>query len=219
MSVSTPRILRRASSGNAASGCITRGSLVGESFSHMLGESAALLFRKMQAALGAPPQDILGVARPLLRDKILDFRGVKRSPAMTTVVGQRRGVTKDLFYARAVPTQKDLTVFGRQEGVKIRNFCAIRCKIAARQVSPRQCRAVRPCGAHARKELPELGQRMLSKAAIGRNLAAVDRQQRRCSLGIRIELEDIVPRYRGGVDAAVVVQRPHATVGPDDVCR
>ena len=62
----------------------------------------------------------------------------------------------------------------------------------------------------------QLLQRVLGELAVGRDLAAEDRQQRRPAVA-GVEVEDIVAGDGRGVAAGVVVERPHAGIGPDDV--
>ena len=59
---------------------------------------------------------------------------------------------------------------------------------------------------------------MLGQPPVGRDLAAEHREQRRGAVG-RIDLEMVVARHRGRIVVAVVEQRPHAGIGPDDVLR
>ena len=63
----------------------------------------------------------------------------------------------------------------------------------------------------------ELLQRLLGQPAIGGDLAAEDRQQRRAAR--RVELEHVVAGRRLGLAGAVVVERAHAGEGPDHVGR
>ena len=71
---------------------------------------------------------------------------------------------------------------------------------------------------HRREERLELRQRVLGELAVGRDLAAEDRQQRRARLAVAgVELEHVIARDRRGIARAVVVERPHAAVRPDDV--
>ena len=56
---------------------------------------------------------------------------------------------------------------------------------------------------------------MLGQPAIGRDLAADDRQRRR-SAGRRVEAQRVVARDGGRIGATVIVERPHPGVAPAD---
>src|SRR6476620_10368540 len=61
----------------------------------------------------------------------------------------------------------------------------------------------------------EAFERFLGEAAIGRDLAAVDRQQRRAAG--RVEFENVVAGGGLGFAGAVVIERANAGIGPDHV--
>jgi hypothetical protein len=89
---------------------------------------------------------------------------------------------------------------------------------ASRQIAARQRLAIGPGSPRLRKKGSQLTERMLGKLAISGDLAAEDRQQRRVAVR-GVELEHVVARDRRWVFRAVVVERAHAAVGPDDVRR
>src|SRR5581483_12431537 len=59
---------------------------------------------------------------------------------------------------------------------------------------------------------------MFSQLAVGCDLAAKDRKQRR-TFERTLDLENIVPRHRGGILGVVVVERPDAREGMHDLVR
>ena len=58
-------------------------------------------------------------------------------------------------------------------------------------------------------------QRLFGEPAVGRDLAAIDREQRHAA-GC-VELEHVVARRGLGFAGAVVIERSHAGIGPDHV--
>src|SRR5690349_12841607 len=72
---------------------------------------------------------------------------------------------------------------------------AERLEVAARHIAARQRRARRPFPRLAAKARQDLAQRMLRELAVGRELAAVDREQGRGALG-RVDVEGVVARHR-----------------------
>src|SRR6266404_832285 len=61
----------------------------------------------------------------------------------------------------------------------------------------------------------EAFERFLGEAAIGRDLAAVDRQQRRAAG--RVEFENVVAGGGLGFAGAIIIERANAGIGPDHV--
>ena len=89
-------------------------------------------------------------------------------------------------------------------------------EIAVRKIAAGQRRARRPGIAHAWEDPGQFGHRMLSQLAIGRDLAAEHRQERRAT-GAAIRIEDIVARDRGRVGGVVVIEGAYARLGVVDV--
>src|SRR5205085_6811500 len=73
-----------------------------------------------------------------------------------------------------------------------------------------------PRALHAAEERGQLLQRLLGEAAVGGDLAAEDRQQRRAA-GVVVHLEHVVARDLRGIGRAVVVERAHAGIAGDDI--
>ena len=75
-------------------------------------------------------------------------------------------------------------------------------------------RPCRPTG--GRKEIGELFECGFGKPAVGRDLAAEDRQKRRLP-GRRVKAQHIVTGRFLRLRGAVVIERAHARIGPDDI--
>ena len=91
-------------------------------------------------------------------------------------------------------------------------------EIGIRHVAARQNGAGGPGAAREAHDRLQLFQRVLGELAVGRDLAAEDREQRRPA-GVGVEVEDIVAGDGRGVAAGIVVERAHAGIGPDHVGR
>ena len=76
-----------------------------------------------------------------------------------------------------------------------------------------------PGGAELREEGRQLVERVLGELAVGGDLAAEDREQRRpvALRRLRLDVEDVVAGDRRGVLGAVVVERADAAEAVDDV--
>ena len=96
-------------------------------------------------------------------------------------------------------------------GLGDQRLVAIHREIAAGQRVPPGPAGGQP--ARRRQVRRQSPQRILGEAAGGGDLAAEDREQRRARLGL--ELQHVVPRRLLRRRGAVVVQRPHAGIGPD----
>ena len=71
-------------------------------------------------------------------------------------------------------------------------------------------------GRPGHEEVRDLFQRRLCEPAIGGDLAAVNREQRRLAMG-RVERQHVIAADVLGRLGAIAVQRPHARIGPDHV--
>src|SRR5436309_15065103 len=103
MSVSTPRIARRARSGIAPSG---RRAPAFISRTDVLGDASALCGGHRQPALRAPPQDVFGGERPLLAAQIGDFALGQSSAEILAELAFGSRITQDLRGPRAVTARK-----------------------------------------------------------------------------------------------------------------
>ena len=105
----------------------------------------------------------------------------------------------------------------RQERVAAHQFGGQCCDRRDVHIAAGQRRLCGP--AVARLGAAQIGrkpfQRLLGEAAIGRDLAAIDRQQRRAA-GL-VELENIIAGGRLGFAGAVVIERADAGIGPHHV--
>ncbi len=106
--------------------------------------------------------------------------------------------------------------FGGQRGVARPQFFRERLRAQPAEIATRQPRLGRPAGLQRRKGPTELAYRLLGKAPVGGQLAPVHRKDGRVILR-PVELQQIVARYPGRVLGAVVVERAHTGVGPDDI--
>ena len=84
-----------------------------------------------------------------------------------------------------------------------------------REIATGQRHPRRPIAPRLRKEPGQCLQRVFGKSAIGGDLAAEDVEQRRAPFGP--QLEHVIPRGLGRRGRAVIIQRAHTRIGPDDV--
>ena len=84
-----------------------------------------------------------------------------------------------------------------------------------REIAARQRHHRRPLAPRLRKEPRQRLQRVFGQSAVGGDLAAEDVQERRAAFGP--QLEHVIPRGLGGRGRAVIIQRAHARIGPDDI--
>ena len=186
---STPRIAPRARPrGIAASGCMAarRGHARGDApcATYAATRARCVGGGHPQAALGPPPQDVVGGARPLFAHQVVDLGAVSPSPKSSP--------------RSAAPSPMPSTCGARepcrrasratQLGAAARG--SARCSSATHAAMPAGGRS--PPGStslavhrrlHRREVRLQLGERVLGELAVGGDLAAEDRQHRRARPG------------------------------------
>ena len=157
--------------------------------------------------------------RPFVRHQVSHLGFGERITEGLSEIGHRFRAAEQLCRTRAVGVREPVGVRMRQERMIAHQFRGQRDHGGDIHVAAGQRRGRGPAflglGAVQIRRKPL--QRLLGKAAIGRDLAAIDRQQRRAAG--RIELEHVVARGGLGFAGAVVIERTHAGVIPDHVGR
>src|SRR5882672_4950880 len=120
----------------------------------------------VQAALGAPPQHVLGLARPLVPDEMVELALVEAAAEVAPEVALDAAVADDLLDQRPVTAQHarepDLGQLRKAPAV-VEQQAAER---EAVQLAPGERLGVRPRGL-PREPLGELGHRLLGEPAVG----------------------------------------------------
>ncbi len=135
-------------------------------------------------------------------------------------IGHRFRVAEQFAGARAVGMRQPVGMRRRQERIVAHQFGG-QCRRSPRHPCRRRAAATLPVQPSRALEPAQIGreplQRLLGEPAIGGDLAAIDRQQRRAAG--RVELEDVIAGGGLGFAGAVVIERAHAGIGPDHVLR
>ena len=172
---------------------------------------------QMQAMLGAAVEDVLRGARPLGAEQEARFTLIELCAEMRAEIGQASRAFQQRGGARAVePAVMQREVAG-QPGELLAEGSEPAVEIL--HVAAGQRRARGPRLRHAGEERAQLVERMLRQLAIGRDLAAEDRQdRRRCAVRqLGIDVEDVVARHRRGILGVVVIERPDTGEAVHDV--
>jgi hypothetical protein len=171
-----------------------------------------------QSEFRASPQHVPGRARPFLIDQVADFGLRQRRAEMRAEIGEGLRAAEHARRARSIGAGQTRGMVLREKGEARAQIGDNARKAIAREIAAGQRRVARPRRAEIRQPWREFVESGLGEAAVCRQLAADDRQQRRPAR-FRIEIEHVIARRRFGVAGAVVGQRPHAGEGPDDIGR
>ena len=151
-----------------------------------------------EPALGPPPQHVVGGARPFLAHEIVDLG---RGQAVAEILAEigRSSSRRPAPSARSEPCRRarPRTSVRGQRRVAALQLGDPRGDAAGRQIAAGQHRAVGPRGLHRGEERLQLVERVLGELAIGRELAAEDRQHRCARRAVAgVELQHVVARDR-----------------------
>jgi hypothetical protein len=169
----------------------------------------------MQPMLGSPFQKIGGAPCPFRFSKVARLAFVEISAKMASKIRAGTGRPQQLPRARAVQTRAVVDQRLREIGIvtgQIRREiikCAGNVAAGKRLTRSPRRRQLRKPGSQAL-------QRMFRQPAIGGDLAAEDRKQRR-KLGCAVDLEDIVPRYCRRILRIIVIERPNTGESMNDI--
>ena len=156
---------------------------------------------------------------PFGRHQVPDFALRQGGAEGLAEIGQRFRVAEHLGGAGAVGMRQPVGVSGRQERIVAHQFRRQRRDRRDIHVAAGQRRFAGP--ALLRFGAAQIGreplQRLFGEPPIGRDLAAIDRQQRRAAG--RIEFEHIIAGGGLGFAGAVVIERTNAGIGPDHILR
>src|SRR5262245_52705803 len=172
---------------------------------HELRQALTLIGRKVQAELRAPPQHVVLGLRPFALHEIAHLRaGEIGTQARPEVLEAARG-PEHAVDARPVGSHQPPRLRLTQKRPRPARLRYEARDAVPRELAARQARVPGPCRSSL-EEMSEAIQRLLGQAPIGRDLAAVDRQQRRLAL---VEGQDIVAADVLRPLGPVVVQRTH----------
>src|SRR2546422_8110462 len=161
----------------------------------------------MQPMLGSPLQIIGSFPCPFRLSKVGGLAFIEVSAEMASKIRAGTGRTQQFSRTCAVETRAVVDQRLREIGIvtgEIRREI-IKC---AGNVAAGQRLMRGPRRRQLRKPGSQALQRMFRKPAIGGDLAAEDRKQRR-KLGCAVDLEDIVPRHCRRILRIVVIERPN----------
>src|SRR5271168_2438521 len=124
----------------------------------------------MQAMFRPPLENIFGLRRPLLLGKETGLALVKRSTERTPEVADRLGVVQQALDSRPISPRIPVRDVLRKPGAPPAQFVQKEREVGVRNVSSRQCGALRPRSRHLRKVGGKLVQCVLREAAISGDL-------------------------------------------------
>ena len=172
----------------------------------------------MQPGLAAPPENVVGRARPFVIAQVHDLALGEAGAEVLAEIGGRPCIGQDVLGDAAVPAGKASQEVRIEAGFALLQVRQISREIAARNVATGQ-----HCG--GRPGRPNLGQmrrqpveRLLGEPPIGGDLTAEHGQQRR-QIAAGRQLQPIVARHRRRIGGCIVVERAHAAIAPDDIRR
>jgi hypothetical protein len=176
----------------------------------------AAVLVEQEPELAAPPEHVLGADRPLPADEVVQLGLVQPGCHLAAQpLGRGRPVQHPLR-ARAVGAGEAAGQPLVEPGVPRPEGREEAREVGARDVAARQVGLGGPGPLLEAHHGLEPRQRVLGELAVGRELAAEDREQRRPAVR-GVEVEHVVAGHRRRVAPRVVVERPHARVRPDHV--
>src|SRR5581483_11456544 len=164
-----------------------------------------------QAESGPPPENILRGLSEFDAAQVIGLALVQLRQQLLAEIGHRAGAAKDVLHASAVRMGVPVSQRGGKPWIGALHAAQESAIGAARQVASRKQCAGGP-GSGGRAELARQHvDRALGELAVGRDLAAEDREER---TGMPVELERVVARDARGVSRVIVQEGTHSAIAP-----